>query len=85
MILSSIFSCATLGIPCCNCPFSFSQAFAQFDAEGDGIVAVENMLESLKTSGGANLRGELSHVIRQLQGCSLTPGSRSLINVLQKL
>ncbi|XP_032901823.1 zinc finger ZZ-type and EF-hand domain-containing protein 1 isoform X3 [Amblyraja radiata] len=50
------------------------EAFAQFDAEGDGTVAVENMLESLKTSGGANLRGELSHVIRQLQGCSLTPG-----------
>ncbi|XP_078404848.1 zinc finger ZZ-type and EF-hand domain-containing protein 1 isoform X3 [Cetorhinus maximus] len=50
------------------------EAFAQFDAEGDGIVAVENMLESLKTSGGANLQGELSHVIRQLQGCSLTPG-----------
>uniref|UniRef100_A0A4W3IYX3 Zinc finger ZZ-type and EF-hand domain containing 1 n=1 Tax=Callorhinchus milii TaxID=7868 RepID=A0A4W3IYX3_CALMI len=50
------------------------EAFAQFDAEGDGIVAAENMLESLKTSGGANLQGELSHVIRQLQGCSLTPG-----------
>ncbi|XP_078081313.1 zinc finger ZZ-type and EF-hand domain-containing protein 1 isoform X5 [Mustelus asterias] len=50
------------------------EAFAQFDAEGDGTVAVENMLESLKTSGGANLQGELSHVIRQLQGCSLTPG-----------
>ncbi|XP_051891309.1 LOW QUALITY PROTEIN: zinc finger ZZ-type and EF-hand domain-containing protein 1 [Pristis pectinata] len=50
------------------------EAFAQFDAEGDGTVAVENMLESLKTSGGANLRGELSHVIRQLQACSLTPG-----------
>ncbi|GCB70823.1 hypothetical protein scyTo_0010862, partial [Scyliorhinus torazame] len=49
------------------------EAFAQFDAEGDGTVAVENMLESLKTSGGANLQGELSHVIRQLQGCSLTP------------
>ncbi|XP_069741096.1 zinc finger ZZ-type and EF-hand domain-containing protein 1 isoform X2 [Narcine bancroftii] len=50
------------------------EVFAQFDAEGDGTVSVENMLESLKTSGGANLRGELSHVIRQLQGCSLTPG-----------
>lgn len=28
----------------------------------------------LKNSNGANLQGELSHVIRQLQACSLTPG-----------
>ncbi|XP_044312042.1 zinc finger ZZ-type and EF-hand domain-containing protein 1-like [Varanus komodoensis] len=50
------------------------EAFAQFDVEGDGTVDVENMLEVLKNSGGANLRGELSHVIRQLQACSLVPG-----------
>ncbi|XP_069470819.1 zinc finger ZZ-type and EF-hand domain-containing protein 1 isoform X2 [Ambystoma mexicanum] len=50
------------------------QAFAQFDAEGDGIADVEIMLEVLKNSSGANLQGELSHVIRQLQACSLTPG-----------
>lgn len=50
------------------------QAFGQFDAEGDGIVDVENMLMVLKNSNGANLQGELSHVIRQLQACSLTPG-----------
>ncbi|RLV95848.1 hypothetical protein DV515_00012783 [Chloebia gouldiae] len=49
-------------------------AFAQFDAEGDGTVDVENMLEALKNSSGANLQGELSHVIRQLQACSLVPG-----------
>uniref|UniRef100_A0A8C5T9N4 Zinc finger ZZ-type and EF-hand domain containing 1 n=1 Tax=Malurus cyaneus samueli TaxID=2593467 RepID=A0A8C5T9N4_9PASS len=50
------------------------EAFAQFDAEGDGTVEVENMLEALKNSSGANLQGELSHVIRQLQACSLVPG-----------
>uniref|UniRef100_A0A8C2A9F1 Zinc finger, ZZ-type with EF hand domain 1 n=1 Tax=Cyprinus carpio TaxID=7962 RepID=A0A8C2A9F1_CYPCA len=50
------------------------EAFGQFDAEGDGIVDVENMLMALKNSNGANLQGELSHVIRQLQACSLTPG-----------
>ncbi|XP_033924712.1 zinc finger ZZ-type and EF-hand domain-containing protein 1 [Melopsittacus undulatus] len=50
------------------------EAFAQFDAEGDGTVDVENMLEALKNSSGANLHGELSHVIRQLQACSLVPG-----------
>ncbi|XP_061104197.1 zinc finger ZZ-type and EF-hand domain-containing protein 1 isoform X3 [Conger conger] len=49
-------------------------AFGQFDAEGDGIVDVENMLMALKNCNGANLQGELSHVIRQLQACSLTPG-----------
>lgn len=32
------------------------------------------MLIALKNSNGANLKGELSHVIRQLQACSLTPG-----------
>ncbi|XP_028937724.1 zinc finger ZZ-type and EF-hand domain-containing protein 1 isoform X1 [Ornithorhynchus anatinus] len=50
------------------------EAFAQFDAEGDGAVDVEGMLEALKNSSGANLQGELSHVIRQLQACSLVPG-----------
>ncbi|KAI4877405.1 hypothetical protein NFI96_011706 [Prochilodus magdalenae] len=49
------------------------EAFAQFDAEGDGVVEVETMLMTLKNSNGANLQGELSHVIRQLQACSLTP------------
>lgn len=34
------------------------------------------MLIALKNSNGANLQGELSHVIRQLQACSLTPGTR---------
>lgn len=37
---------------------------------------VEIMLIALKNSNGANLQGELSHVIRQLQACSLTPGMR---------
>ncbi|KAB1266491.1 Zinc finger ZZ-type and EF-hand domain-containing protein 1 [Camelus dromedarius] len=32
------------------------------------------MLEALKNSSGANLQGELSHIIRQLQACSLVPG-----------
>ncbi|KAK2828812.1 hypothetical protein Q5P01_019846 [Channa striata] len=50
------------------------EAFGQFDAEGDGVVDIENMLLALKNSNGANLQGELSHVIRQLQACSLTPG-----------
>ncbi|TRY99292.1 hypothetical protein DNTS_003987 [Danionella cerebrum] len=50
------------------------EAFGQFDAEGDGVVDVENMLMALRNSNGANLQGELSHVIRQLQACSLTPG-----------
>ena len=50
------------------------QAFAQFDAEGDGTVDAENMLEALKNSSGANLQGELGHIIRQLQACSLVPG-----------
>ncbi|XP_077361813.1 zinc finger ZZ-type and EF-hand domain-containing protein 1 [Festucalex cinctus] len=50
------------------------EAFGQFDAEGDGVVDVESMLITLKNSNGANLRGELSHVIKQLQSCSLTPG-----------
>lgn len=51
-----------------------SQAFGQFDAEGDGVVDIESMLIALKNSNGANLQGELSNVIRQLQACSLTPG-----------
>ncbi|XP_053310913.1 zinc finger ZZ-type and EF-hand domain-containing protein 1 isoform X2 [Spea bombifrons] len=50
------------------------EAFAQFDAEGDEVVDLEGMLEAVKASSGANLQGELSHVIRQLQACSLTPG-----------
>uniref|UniRef100_A0A3Q2PLQ1 Zinc finger ZZ-type and EF-hand domain containing 1 n=1 Tax=Fundulus heteroclitus TaxID=8078 RepID=A0A3Q2PLQ1_FUNHE len=49
------------------------EAFGQFDAEGDGVVDIEGMLIALKNSNGANLQGELSHVIRQLQACSLTP------------
>ena len=52
----------------------FFQAFGQFDTEGDGVVDVESMLSALKNSNGANLQGELSHVIRHLQACSLTPG-----------
>lgn len=58
----------------CNKAVVFKQAFSQFDAEGDGVVDVESMLMALKNSNGANLQGELSHVIRQLQACSLTPG-----------
>uniref|UniRef100_A0A8C5MSL1 Zinc finger ZZ-type and EF-hand domain containing 1 n=1 Tax=Leptobrachium leishanense TaxID=445787 RepID=A0A8C5MSL1_9ANUR len=50
------------------------RAFSQFDAEGDEVVDLEGMLEAVKASSGANLQGELSHVIRQLQACSLTPG-----------
>uniref|UniRef100_A0A669ETS2 Zinc finger ZZ-type and EF-hand domain containing 1 n=1 Tax=Oreochromis niloticus TaxID=8128 RepID=A0A669ETS2_ORENI len=50
------------------------EAFGQFDAEGDGVVDIESMLIALKNSNGANLQGELSNVIRQLQACSLTPG-----------
>lgn len=38
------------------------------------MVDIESMLIALKNSNGANLQGELSHVIRQLQACSLTPG-----------
>lgn len=60
----------------CVLSLSLSQAFGQFDAEGDGVVDVESMLIALKNSNGANLKGELSHVIRQLQACSLTPGMR---------
>ncbi len=37
---------------------------------------------ALKNSNGANLQGELSHVIRQLQACSLTPGGEADVNVL---
>lgn len=60
----------------CTVFVPLSQAFGQFDAEGDGVVDVESMLIALKNSNGANLKGELSHVIRQLQACSLTPGRR---------
>ncbi|XP_063002745.1 zinc finger ZZ-type and EF-hand domain-containing protein 1 isoform X1 [Elgaria multicarinata webbii] len=38
------------------------------------MVDVEDMLEALKNSSGANLQGDLSHVIRQLQACLLVPG-----------
>lgn len=38
------------------------------------MVDIESMLIAIKNSNGANLQGELSHVIRQLQACSLTPG-----------
>lgn len=62
-------------------PVVFKQAFSQFDAEGDGVVDVESMLMALKNSNGANLQGELSHVIRQLQACSLTPGKIELFPV----
>lgn len=65
----------TLEYPGLMVTHSLSQAFGQFDAEGDGIVDVENMLMVLKSCNGANLQGELSHVIRQLQACSLTPGT----------
>ncbi|KAL8198844.1 UNVERIFIED_CONTAM: Zinc finger ZZ-type and EF-hand domain-containing protein 1 [Gekko kuhli] len=64
------------------------QALAQFDTEGDGTVDVENTLELLKTSSGANLQGELSHVIRQLQACSLVPvlfGSTYTVSILDSL
>ncbi|KAJ3588924.1 hypothetical protein NHX12_009777 [Muraenolepis orangiensis] len=50
------------------------EAFGQFDTEGDGVVDLESMLSALKNPNGANLQGELSHVIRHLQACSLTPG-----------
>lgn len=63
---------------CCvsQYPVFLPQAFGQFDAEGDGVVDIESMLIALKNSNGANLKGELSHVIRQLQACTLTPGMR---------
>ncbi|XP_054857932.1 zinc finger ZZ-type and EF-hand domain-containing protein 1 isoform X2 [Eublepharis macularius] len=60
------------------------EAFAQFDTEGDGTVDVENMLENLKTSSGANLQRELSHVIRQLQACSLVPGFIDIFSELKE-
>ncbi|XP_071796481.1 zinc finger ZZ-type and EF-hand domain-containing protein 1-like isoform X2 [Asterias amurensis] len=50
------------------------EAFGQFDVDGEGYAEVAAMLESLKSSNGANLKGELTHVIRTLQACSLTPG-----------
>lgn len=68
-VIVSVFSVSQ-----CVLSLSLSQAFGQFDAEGDGVVDVESMLVALKNSNGANLKGELSHVIRQLQACSLTPG-----------
>lgn len=40
---------------------------------------------ALKNSNGANLQGELSHVIRQLQACSLTPGGEADVNVFVHL
>lgn len=53
---------------------SKSNRVGEIEAEGDGTVDAENMLEALKNSSGANLQGELSHIIRQLQACSLVPG-----------
>ncbi|KAI8488214.1 Zinc finger ZZ-type and EF-hand domain-containing protein 1 [Branchiostoma belcheri] len=50
------------------------QAFSQFDTEGDGYTEVQAMLETLKSSNGANLQGELNYVVRSLQSCILTPG-----------
>lgn len=37
---------------------------------------------ALKNCNGANLQGELSHVIRQLQACSLTPGTEPSLQVI---
>nr|XP_054763632.1 zinc finger ZZ-type and EF-hand domain-containing protein 1-like [Lytechinus pictus] len=50
------------------------QAFDQFDVDGEGQAYVESMLDALRSSNGANLRGELSHAIRILTACTLTPG-----------
>ncbi|XP_035685693.1 zinc finger ZZ-type and EF-hand domain-containing protein 1-like [Branchiostoma floridae] len=50
------------------------QAFVQFDTEGDGTTEVQAMLETLKSSNGADLQGELNYVVRTLQSCILTPG-----------
>ncbi|XP_041474383.1 zinc finger ZZ-type and EF-hand domain-containing protein 1-like isoform X3 [Lytechinus variegatus] len=49
-------------------------AFDQFDVDGEGQAYVESMLDALRSSNGANLRGELSHAIRILTACTLTPG-----------
>lgn len=48
------------------------------------MVDIESMLIALKNSNGANLKGELSHVIRQLQACSLTPGMRLDLFIREK-
>ena len=52
----------------------YCQAFQQFDSEGDGTADVGAMLEALRASNGASMYGELGHVVRTLQACSLTPG-----------
>ncbi|XP_071500526.1 zinc finger ZZ-type and EF-hand domain-containing protein 1-like [Diadema antillarum] len=49
-------------------------AFDQFDVDGEGQAYVESMLDALRSSNGANLRGELSHAIRILTACTLMPG-----------
>ena len=50
------------------------KAFAQFDSEGDGTADVCATIDALRASNGTNLSGELTHVVRKLQACSLTPG-----------
>ncbi len=50
------------------------QAFKQFDGEGDGTADVCTMIEALKVSDTSAIPGELAHVVRTLQACSLTPG-----------
>lgn len=50
------------------------EAFEQFDVDGEGVAYIDSMMEALKSTNGANLRGELSHAIRTLRACSLAPG-----------
>ncbi|PIK37542.1 putative zinc finger ZZ-type and EF-hand domain-containing protein 1 [Apostichopus japonicus] len=50
------------------------EAFEQFDVDGEGVAYINSMMEALKSTNGANLRGELSHAIRTLRACSLAPG-----------
>ncbi|XP_072475032.1 zinc finger ZZ-type and EF-hand domain-containing protein 1 isoform X2 [Notamacropus eugenii] len=50
------------------------EIYAHFDIEWKSTVDVEKMLETLKSSRGTSLHGELSYVTRKLQACSLVPG-----------
>ncbi|KAK3090627.1 hypothetical protein FSP39_013259 [Pinctada imbricata] len=50
------------------------RAFQQFDTDGSGVVEVNTILETVKSSNGVNVLGELGRSIRMLQACSLTPG-----------
>ncbi|XP_036610416.1 zinc finger ZZ-type and EF-hand domain-containing protein 1 [Trichosurus vulpecula] len=50
------------------------EIYAHFDIEWKSTVDVEKMLETLKSSRGTSLQGELSYVTRKLQACSLVPG-----------